>query len=187
MFKEQEQLKEEKLERERAVQETVGQPAAAPVAQPAAAPAAVPAAAQAPAPDPAAQAPAPTAVPYVQPPAPTAVPYVQPAPAVQPGPAKQPEEVQAARQAYKAAHDEPNHVQPPAAAASPFRCDGVQTVFVYTDGNNRATVCCASSCGQCGGLGCEDLPGGREQCCTREILDAKRTCSAPGETGCVVP
>ena len=187
VFKEQEQLKEEKLERERAVQETVGQPAAAPVAQPAAAPAAVPAAAQAPAPDPAAQAPAPTAVPYVQPPAPTAVPYVQPAPAVQPGPAKQPEEVQAARQAYKAAHDEPNHMQPPAAAASPFRCDGVQTVFVYTNGNNRATVCCASSCGQCGGLGCEDLPGGREQCCTREILDAKRTCSAPGETGCVVP
>ena len=33
-------------------------------------------------------------------------------------------------------------------------------------------VCCASSCGTCGGSGCGDSPGGSSQCCTggRQLL-----------------
>ena len=30
-------------------------------------------------------------------------------------------------------------------------------------------ACCATTCGQCGGVGCENFPGGEEHCCTHAI------------------
>jgi len=48
-------------------------------------------------------------------------------------------------------------------------------------------VCCAGSCGQCGGTGCSKLPGGVEMCCTGSIKGAGRTCQDTSDTACLVP
>ena len=37
-------------------------------------------------------------------------------------------------------------------------------------------VCCASSCGTCGGSGCSGRPGGAKACCTGTIKGNERTC-----------
>ncbi|MBN2802347.1 MAG: hypothetical protein JXR91_04560 [Deltaproteobacteria bacterium] len=37
--------------------------------------------------------------------------------------------------------------------------------------NIANTVCCALSCGTCGGAGCAQLPGGAENCCAGTIID----------------
>lgn len=44
---------------------------------------------------------------------------------------------------------------------------------IYNKGN---AVCCANSCGSCGGSGCGSLPGGGGNCCTGAILDSGRWC-----------
>ena len=48
-------------------------------------------------------------------------------------------------------------------------------------------VCCAASCGTCGGPGCSARSGGAEGCCWGTITEAGRTCSAPGDTACLMP
>jgi hypothetical protein len=40
--------------------------------------------------------------------------------------------------------------------------------------------CCATSCGVCGGVGCETRPGGAEQCCGDSLAAANKTCGKPG-------
>lgn len=40
----------------------------------------------------------------------------------------------------------------------------------------KSTVCCAASCGVCGGKGCHRRQGGGENCCTSVIRRSKRTC-----------
>lgn len=47
--------------------------------------------------------------------------------------------------------------------------------------------CCAASCGSCGGSGCTGRPGGASQCCSGTIRNSGVTCSAPFQTGCLVP
>ena len=42
--------------------------------------------------------------------------------------------------------------------------------------------CCAASCGQCGGTGCEMRSGGAEMCCGDNLAAADETC---GEPACV--
>jgi len=37
-------------------------------------------------------------------------------------------------------------------------------------------VCCANSCGSCGGSGCGGLPGGSSQCCTGLISKSDKSC-----------
>eukprot|EP00565_Helicotheca_tamesis_P005063 CAMPEP_0185726972 /NCGR_PEP_ID=MMETSP1171-20130828/2787_1 /TAXON_ID=374046 /ORGANISM="Helicotheca tamensis, Strain CCMP826" /LENGTH=319 /DNA_ID=CAMNT_0028395423 /DNA_START=73 /DNA_END=1032 /DNA_ORIENTATION=+ len=37
-------------------------------------------------------------------------------------------------------------------------------------------VCCANSCGSCGGSGCGSLPGGGSQCCTGPIIGDNNLC-----------
>ena len=39
-----------------------------------------------------------------------------------------------------------------------------------------SSVCCAASCGECGGDGCSRRPGGSEACCQGPIRDAGRSC-----------
>lgn len=43
--------------------------------------------------------------------------------------------------------------------------------------NGAETVCCAASCGTCGGTGCSSLPGGAEACCAGPIADAGQPCN----------
>ena len=47
-------------------------------------------------------------------------------------------------------------------------------------------ICCAASCGQCGGDGCMKRPGGARKCCFDGIMGANVTCSSPGHTACVL-
>ena len=42
--------------------------------------------------------------------------------------------------------------------------------------NGDRNVCCASSCGRCGGSGCSGLPGGENACCAGAVLAAGRSC-----------
>ena len=49
---------------------------------------------------------------------------------------------------------------------------------------NRPHVCCASTCGTCGGSGCAQRTGGKLKCCHSWITS---TCTAATQTGCVVP
>ena len=48
-------------------------------------------------------------------------------------------------------------------------------------------VCCAGSCGQCGGPACASLPGGYDSCCTGGILKQNITCADGDSFGCIVP
>merc|ERR1719167_653665 len=48
-------------------------------------------------------------------------------------------------------------------------------------GTNNGKVCCARSCGTCGGKGCSKRPGGKKNCCTKWI---KKNCgTAPCRNG----
>ena len=37
-------------------------------------------------------------------------------------------------------------------------------------------ACCAASCGKCGGKGCNDLPGGKTACCSKEVEKKGDSC-----------
>ena len=50
--------------------------------------------------------------------------------------------------------------------------------------NYEGTLCCAASCGTCGGVGCGDKPGGESLCCTGSIT---APCIDKDDVGCVVP
>lgn len=54
-------------------------------------------------------------------------------------------------------------------------------------GYDSKSVCCAASCGGCGGKGCKERPGGASQCCTTDIKDAGRGCSDKYDTVCLKP
>lgn len=51
----------------------------------------------------------------------------------------------------------------------------------------RPEVCCAMSCGSCGGGGCGDRDGGKAQCCHDPITKDGGTCTARSQSGCLVP
>ena len=80
---------------------------------------------------------------------------------------------------------------PPAALAQPTPCaanGGVQQVYANgeraggwsADGRWSGGVCCAGTCGTCGGVGCADLPGGYLQCCTARIAERGVQCADNG-------
>ena len=52
--------------------------------------------------------------------------------------------------------------------------------------SSNKKICCAASCGKCGGTGCSGFPGGASNCCTGSIAAANQSCTkhpAP----CVMP
>lgn len=53
-------------------------------------------------------------------------------------------------------------------------------------GIRSGDVCCASSCGSCGGTGCGSRPGGSKKCCTGKIKTAAQACSGPSDDGCII-
>ena len=54
------------------------------------------------------------------------------------------------------------------------------------DGILNGDVCCAASCGTCGGSGCGGRPGGAASCCSGAIRAAGRSC-AEHSAPCLVP
>merc|ERR1711871_1378093 len=52
--------------------------------------------------------------------------------------------------------------------------------------SNGVEYCCASSCGQCGGDGCHERPGGSNLCCVGNIISNDITCARQSSVGCVV-
>jgi len=64
------------------------------------------------------------------------------------------------------------HSRTPAKRTKPWQCEqhaGIRNT-------NGLHICCPKSCGQCGGKGCEQQPGGRASCCGWDILKAGRRC-----------
>lgn len=49
---------------------------------------------------------------------------------------------------------------------------------------NGYHVCCAATCGGCGGVGCNMRPGGRDNCCVGTIRSSGKMCETPDEVGC---
>ena len=47
-------------------------------------------------------------------------------------------------------------------------------------------ICCNLSCGTCGGTGCFERPGGRDNCCVSSIEDSGRLCSNVGAAPCII-
>jgi len=65
---------------------------------------------------------------------------------------------------------------------------GQRSLAAYcSSGVLSGSVCCASSCGTCGGSGCSKRNGGASKCCTGTITDAGRTCTSSSDTACLVP
>jgi hypothetical protein len=48
------------------------------------------------------------------------------------------------------------------------------------------TLCCAKSCGVCGGYGCETRPGGATACCANPIKATMRVCRSDSDVHCVI-
>ena len=53
-------------------------------------------------------------------------------------------------------------------------------------GIQHGSVCCAKSCGVCGGAACETHPGGASRCCRLHIQMARRQCATHNDTGCLL-
>lgn len=66
-------------------------------------------------------------------------------------------------------------------------CDEIFPASFCSTGIERRNVCCASSCGSCGGSQCSQRPGGKSKCCTGAITDEARTCSSGTDDGCLIP
>merc|ERR1740117_180687 len=49
--------------------------------------------------------------------------------------------------------------------------------------NAKGTVCCAKSCGACGGSGCSKRPGGPGKCCSQKFT---RQCTDSSDTACTM-
>lgn len=55
------------------------------------------------------------------------------------------------------------------------RCDGLPDPLCER-GISSGGVCCAASCGNCGGLGCSQRPGGVDECCVRRVQGVGESC-----------
>jgi hypothetical protein len=53
--------------------------------------------------------------------------------------------------------------------------------------NSVGTICCAASCGRCGGADCESLPGGSDNCCSVAIKSKQEICRARDDEPCLIP
>merc|ERR1719215_759434 len=53
-------------------------------------------------------------------------------------------------------------------------------------GLRSGRFCCGGQCGQCGGRGCQNRPGGRDSCCTTRIRSSGRRCSGNMQN-CLMP
>lgn len=61
---------------------------------------------------------------------------------------------------------------------------GEKHITIKADRICNRGICCPIQCGRCGGIDCQHLPGGKENCCTNIIRKAKRFCF-PNRPPCV--
>jgi len=54
-------------------------------------------------------------------------------------------------------------------------------------GIKKGRFCCGSSCGTCGGRGCQNRPGGERACCTVDIKGSGRKCNGRNMQNCLMP
>jgi len=54
-------------------------------------------------------------------------------------------------------------------------------------GLRAGRFCCGSSCGRCGGRGCQNRPGGGNSCCTNQITRSGRRCVGRNMQNCILP
>ena len=69
-----------------------------------------------------------------------------------------------------------------------LKLDGAAVEMCHSGISTQGGVCCASSCGICGGDGCNDFPGGSSLCCAGVIEEAGRFCDATNssDVGCLI-
>ncbi len=53
-------------------------------------------------------------------------------------------------------------------------------------GVEQEGICCDINCGECGGAGCADRPGGASDCCANHIQDRGLLCSVSGQAPCII-
>jgi len=70
---------------------------------------------------------------------------------------------------------------PTAAPTTPFCANGIPSFFSETP------LCCALSCGTCGGSRCGTRPGGIYKCCNSGIVRRGKVCTDINEDGCLIP
>jgi len=58
---------------------------------------------------------------------------------------------------------------------------------VCRTGLRSARFCCGGNCGQCGGMGCQNRPGGGNACCTNQIRRSGRRCTTGNMQNCMIP
>lgn len=83
--------------------------------------------------------------------------------------------------------DPPTSPAQPSPSSSPTATPST-TVMVPTQDEPICIgrVCCAASCGSCGGAGCGRRPGGRSQCCVGAIRRSNIECSETVKSGCMI-
>jgi len=54
-------------------------------------------------------------------------------------------------------------------------------------GLKKGRFCCGSSCGTCGGRGCQNRPGGKRACCLSDIRASGRKCNGRNMQNCLMP
>ncbi|CAM9475140.1 unnamed protein product, partial [Ectocarpus fasciculatus] len=72
----------------------------------------------------------------------------------------------------------------PAPEPTPTPAPEDQTCEGGIAGIQKADVCCALSCGSCGGDGCSQRDGGSASCCFDEITAEGASCSSTEEAPC---
>ena len=55
---------------------------------------------------------------------------------------------------------------------------------VRRDQGNKKDVCCAKTCGTCGGADCSQLPGGEYNCCVGKIRQSGKICGGVQKAPC---
>ena len=55
---------------------------------------------------------------------------------------------------------------------------GIATDPTCEYGIKNQNICCPLSCGECGGAGCGQRPGGQGSCCTSGVLETAKLCSS---------
>lgn len=65
--------------------------------------------------------------------------------------------------------------------------DAVMRGDMCQTGVRGGRYCCGANCGQCGGRGCQNRPGGGNKCCTNQLRRSGRRCTGPNMDGCLIP
>lgn len=65
--------------------------------------------------------------------------------------------------------------------------DSVPRAALCQTGLKKGRFCCGSSCGTCGGRGCQNRPGGERSCCLSDIKASGRKCNGRNMQNCLLP